>query len=496
MTISTRPGRHIKRLLASAVSATLVACGGSDGDRIAVPAGSDALAVPATDGSGDTRPPTVTAPSVTATLPDTVPPDTLPPDTLPPDTTAPSDTVGTPCDGTDGPLTTPGGRSITLRANEITRASPAILVLHGFTGTPSVIERIVDLTRIANAAGIAVAYPEGTPVEPGGFGWNSGAAVFATTGVDDVTAIREMLDVIVATGCVDPERITITGESNGAGMTLAALCAPRLDGAFRSAVMVIPAVDAGVLERCDGVGAPVTPLAAVIGAIDTTTPVDGGNGLLPQRAWFDEVAAWRGCVTVGMPQPITGLVEFVAGQGCGSCTELFVVADGPHTWPGTKIGNGGSTPGTFDLNRRIVADVLAPQPGCLSLALRSGSDPLRCEGDDDLAVGLAVGEILERCRCVLERIGRIQRRIDRSLGSHAEQRRHLLTERVGELAERRTPVHADDRVALEQRMVRFHLRDPGDESDDQQPTVPSHTAAHLVERVATHRVVRDVDPAA
>ena len=60
-----------------------------------------------------------------------------------------------------------------------------------------------------------------------------------------------------------------------------------------------------------------------------------------------------------------------------TCTELFTVADGPHTWPGTQIGNGGSTPGTFDLNRRIVADVLATEPGCLSAViphpLRSGS---------------------------------------------------------------------------------------------------------------------------
>jgi polyhydroxybutyrate depolymerase len=238
-------------------------------------------------------------------------------------------------------------------------------VIHGFTGTPSGIERVADLTEVANAAGIAVAYPEGTPVEPGGFGWNTGAAVFATTDVDDVAAIADMIDTIVATGCVDRARVTVTGESNGAGMTLAAMCGPDLAGAFRSAVMVIPAIDGGVLERCDGNGASGTPLTVAIGGIDTTAPVDGGNGLLPQRAWFDQVAAWRGCADIGIPETITSLVDYVAGRGCGSCTELFTVADGPHTWPGTRFGNGGSTPGTFDLNRRIVADVLASEPGCL-----------------------------------------------------------------------------------------------------------------------------------
>jgi polyhydroxybutyrate depolymerase len=239
-------------------------------------------------------------------------------------------------------------------------------VIHGFTGTPSGIERVIDLTDVANAAGITVAYPQGTEVGPGGFGWNSGAAVFATTGVDDAAAISEMIDTIVATGCVDRGAITITGESNGAGMALAALCSPGLGGAFRSAVMVIPAIDAGVLERCAGNGAPDTPLAVAVGLIDTTAPVDGGNGLLPQRAWFDEVATWRGCSGVDERGALTSLVDHAAGANCRRCTEIFTVADGPHTWPGTRVGNGGSTPGTFDLNRRIVANVIAPVAGCLS----------------------------------------------------------------------------------------------------------------------------------
>ena len=57
--------------------------------------------------------------------------------------------------------------------------------------------------------------------------------------------------------------IATTGESNGAGLALSALCDPRLDGTVRSAVMGIPAVD-------------------------------GGNGLLPQAIWFEHVAAARG----------------------------------------------------------------------------------------------------------------------------------------------------------------------------------------------------------
>ena len=344
--------------------ASLAACGGNAGTRVAddaaTPATTDMIQ-PATTGRPttvspppDTTPLLTSAPSATTAVSTTVP------------TTAASTTAPTPCDGTDGRISTRSGRAVTLRTSGISGAAPTILVFHGFTGTPSGIERIVDLTEVANSAGLAVAYPEGTEVSPGGFGWNTGAAVFATNGVDDVAAISEMIDAIVATGCVDPGAITISGESNGAGMTLAALCAPALDGAFRSAVMVIPAIDDGVLQRCNGNGAPDTPLTVVVGLIDTTAPVDGGNGLLPQRSWFDQVATWRECTGVETLGALTPLVESAAGTGCRTCTEILTVADGPHTWPGTRIGNSGSTPGTFDLNRRIVVDALAAEPGCLS----------------------------------------------------------------------------------------------------------------------------------
>ncbi len=270
------------------------------------------------------------------------------------------------CDQTDGVMTTPSGRRITLRAAGLSSPSPTILVLHGYTGTPTGIERVAELTEAANVAGIAVAYPEGTATSRGGFGWNSGARVFATSGVNDVTALREMIDAVIASGCVDANRITLSGESNGAGMTLAALCAPEVRSLLRSAVLVIPAVDEGVLARCAASSRPL-PLSAVAGQIDRTAPFEGGNGLLPQQAWFDAVAAsMQRCRSVGSPEALSGNVAVWAGEGCGACTELIAVGDGPHTWPGTSVGSGGLTPGDFDLNRRIIADVLAEEPGCLS----------------------------------------------------------------------------------------------------------------------------------
>jgi poly(3-hydroxybutyrate) depolymerase len=271
-----------------------------------------------------------------------------------------------PCLSPGDVISTPSGRRVHLRTGGVVSAAPTIIVIHGFTGTPTGIERVSNMTAAANAAGITVAYPEGTPVAPSGFAWDTGASVFASTGVDDVAALVNMIDALVATGCTDRSQITITGESNGAGMTLSALCDPRLDGVFRAAVMVIPAIDDGVLARCSGTVDQRVPLVAIAGDLDLTAPIDGGNGLLPQSKWFEQIAAERGCATVGSPIALTPFTRLQSGQGCGPCTELIVVADNAHTWPGAPVGTAGLTPGTFDLNRRIVADVLAPEPGCLS----------------------------------------------------------------------------------------------------------------------------------
>jgi poly(3-hydroxybutyrate) depolymerase len=241
------------------------------------------------------------------------------------------------------------------------------MVLHGFTGSPSGIERFAELTPVANAASVAVAYPEGGPTPIGGFGWASGAGVFATTGVDDVGALGEMLDALIATGCIDPTRVTIAGESNGAGMALAGACDRRFGPRLSAVVLVIPAVDEGVLARC-AAGAPVAlPLSVVAGELDDTVPFMGGNALLPQEEWFAS-ASWllAGCTAVAPPAAVDDWTSVISGTSCETCSVLFAVADGTHTWPGSSRGAGGLRPGTFDLNGRLVRSAAAPPPrSCL-----------------------------------------------------------------------------------------------------------------------------------
>ena len=130
------------------------------------------------------------------------------------------------------------------------------------------IETYAELTEQANASGIAVAYPEGSPTPDGGLGWNSGAVVLATKLVDDLTVLGEMIDAIVMSGCVNPARIILTGESNGAAMALVAACAPLLGGrASHVLCSSTPPSIHGVLQRCSN-GTEAVPLTVVAGADD------------------------------------------------------------------------------------------------------------------------------------------------------------------------------------------------------------------------------------
>ena len=89
-------------------------------------------------------------------------------------------TVATGCPAADATVTTVVGRPLVVRAPPTDRRRPAVLVLHGFTGSPAAAEHDSGLTPAAMAGGVLVAYPQGEPLpDGGGYGWNSGAGIYA-----------------------------------------------------------------------------------------------------------------------------------------------------------------------------------------------------------------------------------------------------------------------------------------------------------------------------
>lgn len=266
-------------------------------------------------------------------------------------------------------LTTTNGRHVVVRAPDVTQPAPTIIVMHGYSGTPKAIEKFSELTDRANARGVVVVYPEGTASPAGGFGWSTGAGLFSTSATDDVEALGEMLDAAIDTGCVDSERMVIAGESNGAGMALVAICDERMRSRFSAAVLVIPAIDDAVLARCDRTKTMPIGVSVVAGKLDETVGyAEGRPPFLGAEQWFQTMASLvNDCPTqTPVRVEIDDYVERFDMSGCAGCTEMFAIADGTHTWPGSSRGTGDLQPGTFALSDRLVSLALDPHQRCLA----------------------------------------------------------------------------------------------------------------------------------
>jgi hypothetical protein len=128
-------------------------------------------------------------------------------------------------------------------------------------------------------------------------------------------------------------------------------------------VLVNAAVDEGVLARCSS-GAPVAlPLSVVAGEIDETVLYAGGHGLAAQEEWFAAASGLvAGCEEIGERTRVDAWTTVVPASSCATCSVLFAIADGTHTWPGTTRGIGDLRPGTFDLAARLTWAAAAPPP--------------------------------------------------------------------------------------------------------------------------------------
>jgi polyhydroxybutyrate depolymerase len=100
---------------------------------------------------------------------------------------------------------------------------PLVIVLHGYTATAEDMEQWTHMDEKADEEGFLVAYPNGLPYpwnETNPQAWNCGGQYEEWTAhTDDVGFIDAMIEKISAYYTIDPNRIFITGHSNGSRMT-------------------------------------------------------------------------------------------------------------------------------------------------------------------------------------------------------------------------------------------------------------------------------------
>jgi polyhydroxybutyrate depolymerase len=221
--------------------------------------------------------------------------------------------------------------------------APALLVLHGASSGADPAEQASGLTGIAERDGFVVAYPQGlsTGRKIGGHAWNAGrcCAAPAAEGVDDVAFLDALVDALIADHGVDPEKVYLTGFSNGGMMSYRYACerAERVAGI---------AVVGGALnfDAC----APSRPVPTLIvhGTSDATVPYDGGppNARTAARlgSWVsasvaDSAAFWsrvNGCDASEVTD-VTASYRREEYSGCtdGAPLEVVSVEGGTHRWP-------------------------------------------------------------------------------------------------------------------------------------------------------------------
>lgn len=245
-------------------------------------------------------------------------------------------------------------RSVVVRDPEGAASGlvPALVMLHGATGSGSHMELVSGMTPIAAANGFVVAYPNGTAVGPnaGGLAWNAGTCCGrpVQAAVQDVAFLEAVIANLVDHHRVDPARVYLAGFSNGGMLAYRYMC----DSAMGVAGI---AVVGGALNVTSCAAPRPVSLLVIHGEADPTVPYDGG---LPSATAIEKLGRWvnasvadatdfwstrdscSGHSVVASGGASAG-VERVEYTGCiaGSGVTIISLANTTHHWPTVTRGD-------------------------------------------------------------------------------------------------------------------------------------------------------------
>lgn len=190
---------------------------------------------------------------------------------------------------------------------------PAVLVLHGMPGDAAEAREQSGLDALADDEGFLAVYPD----NPNG-SWTPNP-----DDEGDSDFVRDIITDLTGTWNADPERIFVSGTSNGGDMALT--IGAKLPDLVAGIAAVVPAGTEEVAKVMDAVETPV-PLIAFFGGNDPRE----GLGL-------DLVATWRDRVECGKAKTDKGKQVTVREYACADDTAVVTqeVHEGFHEWFGT-----------------------------------------------------------------------------------------------------------------------------------------------------------------
>jgi len=202
------------------------------------------------------------------------------------------------------------------------RPVPLVIALHPYPGNGSAMVEMAGLDELAARENFLVAYPDGTA---GGFN-----ALICCGTADDVGFLTALTAHLVTDWRVDPDRVYLTGISNGADMSFRA--AVEASGVF-AAIAPVSGGFVGPKAAADDY-APTSPVSVI------TFFGDQDRGVQDFRTG---VEAWQRrlrCTPVRpAPAAPADTVELRRARCAdGSEIEVYVIEGMGHSWPGAKTG--------------------------------------------------------------------------------------------------------------------------------------------------------------
>jgi polyhydroxybutyrate depolymerase len=231
------------------------------------------------------------------------------------------------------------------RPAELPAEAPLVLMLHGGGGSAPQAEATFGWTTLAEREGFVVVHPEGMRRSWNTEGGCCGRA--AAQDVDDVAFLTRVVEDVSRRVTVDPDRVFVTGMSNGAMMSYTLACATDVFAA-------VAPVAGTMLSDCPD-PSPVSVLH-LHGTADTAVRLDGEPGerlaAVDGRPIDDVIEFWRTVDDCLVPsEVVSGPVRrSVSGCAAGRSVELVTIDGAGHQWPGIDRARPGLDPSFPDLD--------------------------------------------------------------------------------------------------------------------------------------------------
>jgi polyhydroxybutyrate depolymerase len=242
-------------------------------------------------------------------------------------------------------------RAVIVNAPTDGTKRPVVIALHGGQGSAEIMRANSGFDPVAKANGFMVVYGEGTEFGDNRHAWNTGFLLRRQVkDADDIAYFDILIDKLIQEYDADPNRIYMTGGSNGGMMTFVyAVARPERLAAVAPVVASMFTFDKK----------PSVPLPILIinGAKDEEVPLEGGmsrNPLVsraqdaPYKPLRDVVQFWVEVNRSQKPAQVvtkeTVTTSTYAATEEGAATEYVVDSAGAHGWPGARARRQGNPP--------------------------------------------------------------------------------------------------------------------------------------------------------